>query len=100
VKPVKAASRGDKALIFVLGDIPFARCVKSPARSRACAPFEFPKLGPLGLRQREFSAAPALRFAETGPRRFHKAPPGTSPITLTLDFDGVPTKSATVVASI
>jgi hypothetical protein len=80
-----------KALIFVLGDVPFARCVKSPARSRAfpaAAGFEFPKLGPSGLRQREFSAAPALRCAETGPRRFHKAPPGTSPITRILDFDG------------
>jgi hypothetical protein len=25
----------NKALIFVLGEIPFARCVKSPTRSRA-----------------------------------------------------------------
>jgi hypothetical protein len=82
--PVKI---GDKTSIFVMGDIPFARCVKSPARSRACAPFEFPKLGLLGLRQQEFSALPALRFAETGPRRFHKAPPGTSPITRTPDFE-------------
>jgi hypothetical protein len=87
--PVKVE---DKALTFVLGDIPFARCVKSPARSRAFPAgggIRIPKTRPLrselrvedlkGLRQREFSAAPALRSAETGPRRFHKAPPGTSP---------------------
>jgi hypothetical protein len=41
----------DKVLIFVMGDIPFARCVKSPARSRA------------------FPAGGGIRIPETRPSR-------------------------------
>jgi hypothetical protein len=76
-----------------MGDIPFARCVKSPARSRAfpaAGGIRIPDTRPFGPQippgREEFSAAPALRSAETGPRRFHKAPPGTSPIKLMSNF--------------
>jgi hypothetical protein len=82
--------------IFVMGDIPFARCVKSPARSRAfpaAGGIRIPETRPCGPQippgREKFLASPALRSAETGPRRFHKAPPGTSPIPHMLDFDVV-----------
>jgi hypothetical protein len=41
------------------------------------------------LRREGFAAGMPLlrRSAETGSRRFYKAPPGTYPVTLTSDFD-------------
>jgi hypothetical protein len=73
-----------------MGDIPFARCVKSPARSRAFPAgggIRIPETRPLrselrvedlaGLRQREFSAAPGrIRGRDAAPTALRRRVPG------------------------